>query len=420
MRVRAVRPSLVVLALAVVSASRCDCTTEVPLPPPPIGEGDPIGPPDAGDVYEADAGPVVCDDDANEENDAREDAVPLESDEEVEGTACGDDDDWYSIAAAPGCSVLAEMTQGAGAVGDVDMLVFDPDGQLVGSSSTAGNVEAVNAPAAKNGDYAVRLRPGSRDNVPYTLRLTSTCAADLTCPTDDRLEENDAPDVPALLNEGVAHDGILCGVDQDWFFVPATIGCIADARVEFLDEAGDIDLELYRADGITRVGNSAGTVDSERVTKVVTEGGMRYRLFFFAAAEANDYRFIVQQTCAGQLACPSDDPFEPNDARGQARRLFGGIDEVVGTVCGNDDFFDVIPQQGCTLHATLDFANIEGDLDLELVNGSDGARIAISQSTDDDEELDYAAADAARVVFRVLGFNGATNSYRLHIETTCP
>ena len=150
MRVRAVRPSLVVLALAVVSASRCDCTTEVPLPPPPIGEGDPIGPPDAGDVYEADAGPVVCDDDANEENDAREDAVPLESDVEVEGTSCGDDDDWYSIAAAPGCSVLAEMTQGAGAVGDVDMLVFDPDGQLVGSSSTAGRSTAGSASARRS------------------------------------------------------------------------------------------------------------------------------------------------------------------------------------------------------------------------------------------------------------------------------
>lgn len=413
-------PSLLVLALAVIAGSRCDCTTEVPLPPPPIGDGDPIGPPDAGDVDERDAGPLVCDDDDNEDNDERADAVPLENDAPVEGTACGDDDDWYSIASAPGCSVLAEMTQGADAVGDVDMLVFDPDGQLVGSSATAGNVEAVNVPAAKNGAYAVRLRSGSRDTVPYSLRVVSTCAADLTCPTDDRLEDNDTPDVPALLNEGVAHDGILCGVDQDWFFVPVTIGCIADARAEFVHAEGDIDLELYRADGVTRVGNSAGTSDSERLTKVVTEGGMRYRLFFFAAAEANDYRFIVQQTCAGQLACPSDDPFEPNDTRGQARRLFGGIDEVIGTVCGNDDFFDVIPQQGCTLHATLEFVNLQGDLDLELVTASDGARIAISQSTDDDEELDFAAADAARVVYRVFGFNGASNSYRLHIDTSCP
>lgn len=409
----------VLVTLLVVCAARCDCTNEVPLPPPPIGSGEPIGPPDAGDVYEADAGPVVCEDDDNEDNDEREAATPVDSDVPVAGTACGDDDDWYAIASAPGCTVLAELELGPERVGDVDMLVFDPDGQLVGSSAGGGDSEAVNAPASKNGAYAARVRPGSRDNVPYTIRLTSTCAADLTCPTDDRLEDNDAADAPAQLNEGVAHDGILCGVDQDWFFVPATIGCIADARADFVDADGDIDLELYRADGVTRVANSAGTGDGERVTKVVTEGGMRYRLFFFGSAEANDYRFTVSQTCAGEIACPSDDPFEPNDARGQARRLFQGLDEAIGTICGNDDFYDVIPQQGCTLRASLDFVHLEGDLDLELVKGSDGARITISQSTDDDEELEYAAEDASRVALRVFGFNGASTSYRLRVETTC-
>ena len=405
--------------LLVVAAARCDCSTEVPPPPLPIGVGDPIGPPDAGDIYEADAGPLVCEEDDNEDNDDRETAAPV-GDAEIAGTACGEDDDWYSIASAPGCTVLAQMTQQTGGIGDVDMLMFDPDGQLVGSSSTAEAIEAINAPASKTGDYAVRLRPGSRDIVPYTLSLTSTCAADLTCPEDDRLEDNDAPTTPALLNEGVAHDGILCGADQDWFFVPSTIGCVADARVEFVDSVGDIDLELYRTDGVTRVGNSAGTGDSERVTKVVTEGGMRYRVFFFASAEANPYRLVVDEICSGQIACPSDDPFEPNDARGQARRMFGGLDEAIGTICANDDFFDVIPQQGCTLHATLEFTSLDGDLDLQLVKASDGAQIAISQDTDDDEQIDYAAPDAAKVAFRIFGFNNASNSYRLRLETTCP
>lgn len=411
--------ALLGLALLVVAAARCDCSTEVTPPPPPIGDGDPIGPPDAGDIYDADAGPLVCEEDDHEDNDDRGSAAAVGA-LEIAGTACGEDDDWYAVASSPGCSVLAQMTQQSGGTGDVDMLMFDPDGLLVGSSATADPVEAINAPASKSGDYAVRLRSGSRDVVPYALTLTSTCAADLSCPQDDRLEDNDAPTSPATLNEGVAHDGILCGVDQDWFFVPGTLGCVAEARVEFSDAIGDIDLELYRADGITRVGNSAGTGDSERVTKVVTEGGMRYRVFFFSTEEANPYRFVVDEVCPGQIACPSDDPFEPNDARGQARRMFAGLDEAIGTICANDDFFDVIPQQGCTLHATLDFTAIDGDLDLQLVKASDGSQIAISQGTDDDEQIDFAAPDAARVALRVFGFNNASNSYRLRLETSCP
>jgi hypothetical protein len=412
------RSSAVATCLLVLVAAACACVDEA-RPPPPIGAGDPIGQPDAGAIYEADAGPLVCEDDANEDNDDRENARPAIAGEII-GTACGDDDDWYSIASAPGCTVLARMAQQPDSLGDVDVLMFDPDGQLVGSSSTVDQVEAINVPASKTGDYAVRLRSGSRDIVPYTLTLTSTCPADLTCPADDSLEDNDAATSPATLVEGVAHDGILCGIDQDWFFVPVTVGCIATAQVLFTDATGDIDLELFRADGVTRVGNSAGTGDSERVMKVVTEGGLRYRVFFFSGAEANTYRFVVDETCASQIACPSDDPFEPNDSPAQAQRMFGGLDEAIGTICANDDFFDVVPQQGCTLHATLAFTTVDGDLDLELLRASDGTRISISQGTDNDEQIDFAAPDASTIVLRVFGFNGASNSYRLHLETTCP
>lgn len=410
------------LLLGLPLISHCTCGGEVKPPPPPIGEGKPVDFVDAGDVYANDAGPVVCEEDGQEDNDVREDAVEVDAAGVVTGTVCGDDDDWFAVASAPGCTVLAELEQtpAEGTVGDIDLLLFDPDGQLVGTSNSPGGPEALNVPAGKTGLYAARLRAGSRDDVAYTLTLSSTCAADLVCPADDRLEDNDDATVPAALSEGVAHDGILCGADQDWFLVPVTVGCVADASVEFTHAQGDIDLELYRPDGTTLVARSAGTDDGERVVRVATEAGMRLKVFFFSAEEANPYRLVVTETCAGQIACPADDPFEPNDEVARARELFAVVDEAVGVICGNDDFYELAPEQGCTLHATLDFVHAEGDLDLELVNASDGAPIAVSNGTTDREQIDHVAPSASPVALHVSGFSGATNVYRLRVETACP
>lgn len=421
-------PFVLVAGLVVIVplASHCSCGTDVKPPPPPIGQGDPIDEVDAGDVYENDAGPVVCEEDGNEDNDLRGDAVEVGGaagiPSPVSGTTCGDDDDWYAIASAPGCTVLAELEQTPleGSAGDIDLLLFDPDGQLVATSNNLAGTEALNVPAHKTGLYAARLRAGSRDNVAYSLTLTSTCASDISCPDDDRLEDNDDATAPATLVEGVAHDGILCGVDEDWFLVPATPGCIADARVELEHAQGDIDLELYRADGTARVASSAGSTNEERILKGIPEAGMRLRVFFFSPDDANPYRLLVDELCEGQIGCPADDPFEPNDDRATAFELFASLDEAVGVICGDEDFYALAPTAGCTVHATLDFTHAEGDLDLELVRADDGAQLALSNGTTNQERIDYVAPDAGRVTLRVSGFSGATNPYRLHVESTCP
>jgi hypothetical protein len=402
-------------------AEGCACEEPPPDPPPlPIGAGNPTDPRDAGADYEEDAGPVACADDEHEDNDVRADAVDVVGGGPISGVVCGDDDDWFAVLSAPGCTVLAELTQARDgtSIGDIDLLLFDPDGQLVGSSASLGEREAINVPARKEGRYAVRLRAGARDTVPYSLVLTSTCANDLVCPDDDRLEDNDDPQTAAALNTGVAHDGIVCSGDEDWFVVPAATGCVADAQLSFAHAGGDIDLELYRPDGITRVAASASTTDDERILRVATEPGMLYRVRLFSGA-GNTYRFVVRQICAGQIACPSDDPFEPNDERTRATLLFRDRDEAIGVICGNDDFYEVVPQQGCTLRTHLRFVHAEGDLDMELLDKATGNRLGVSNGTSDVEQIDFTAPNANRVVVRVHGFSAATNVYRLRIETSC-
>ena len=90
-------------------------------------------------------------------------------------------------------------------------------------------------------------------------------------------------------------------------------------------------------------------------------------------------------------------------------------------MCGNDDFYSVLGQGGCTLHATLTFTNAEGDLDLYLERVSDGSIIGSStSSTAEVETIDFTPSSSAGLALRVAAFESASNSYRLHVETDCP
>lgn len=404
------------MAVAVGALARCSCEPAPVVDAGRIGEGPPIEDPDAGDPYTRDAGPVECDEDANEDNDARASALVLGSGAATAGRYCGGDDDWYALDVDQACNVLVELSFDSSG-GDLDLLLFDPDGQLIGNAAGLEDHEAVNVAATATGRYAVRLRGGTRDDIGYTVTMTASCPQSLACPADDEHEDNDDAAAPAELLEGVSIDAMVCGTDQDWYQVPVALGCIADARLSFVDADGDVDIELRRADGTTVQGSSRGVTDSERITKVVVEGGMSYRVYFGVSDPDNVYRLVVDEVCA--VACPTDDPWEPNDSSDQAPDLKAALDEVVGAVCADDDFFDTSPQSGCTLQASLTFDDAHGDLDLELQDTS-GVVVAASRGTTNAEQLDFTAASGARVVVRVFGFGGATATYRLRLSSTCP
>src|SRR5262249_11743513 len=159
------------------------------------------------------------------------------------------------------------------------------------------------------------------------------------------------------------------------------------------------------------------TSNEEGIEKVVTSGGMMLRVHFFTpdGNAANPYHVTSNEICLGSISCPSDDPFEPNNDVFSATPLFASLDETIGAICGNDDYFALQLTQGCTLHAVLSFVDAEGDLDLELDDAS-GNFITSSASTDDTETIDFPSTNGDTVFLRVLGFNGATNTYRLHVE----
>lgn len=125
------------------------------------------------------------------------------------------------------------------------------------------------------------------------------------------------------------------------------------------------------------------------------------------------------------LGCTSDDPQEPNDTLTSALPLTATSDLQVRD--GSDDHWSlgtVLPGEQLSVHAH--FAQIGGDLDLELL-AADGTLLADAQSVTDDELVRWTnpTTGPLDVVLRVLHWPtpGATcrnNRYSLDVDLQAP
>lgn len=395
-------------------------------PPRGIVAGDaglfPPLPPDAGPGDDDAGGPAVAPicppDDGFEENDTRATAAPLPSGQEVEAIFCGGEDDWFALEVESGCLLEVRLRLDP-RLGDLDLSLYGPDGSLVGASTTIGELERVSVTTLASGTYSARVRGGAGTTARYRVRMTATCAADLSCPADDPLEDNDDQESARPIANNTPVAGIICPEDEDWFSFQAPPGCVAVADLAYTHRSGgDLDLRFVRPDG-TNGGYSLGVDDDERALEGGTAAGPLSVRVYGVGQATNTYRLQVARVCEADLACPADDPFEPNDERTAAARLFPPAD-VPATACGADeDWYRVGISAGCTLDVTVTFSDDDGDIDLELRNGSN-TLLASSRSSTDDEELSYTAESATTAYLRVYVFQGnGTPRYRLSAVETC-
>jgi hypothetical protein len=423
------------LVLAILSTSMTSgCPAEPEPSPEPAADAGPLDneggrPPfvvvDAGTV---DAGNIIepCVDDAAEDDDTQATARPLAAGATATARVCGDDDDWFAVD-VPGndCTLIANLALVPNAEGvldalsDLDLLLTNTAGQVVGVGVGAGAREGINVRVAA-GRHAVRVRGTSTEDVDYTLTADVVCAADAVCPADDADEDNDAADTATVLERNLARTAAVCGSDVDFFALPAS-DCMTDVEVSFTHSRGDIDLELHDGDPTTAIASSAGTSNRERLTRLVSDSATA-RVLLFNGTDANTgngYRIVVDEVCAAEQACPGDDVFEDNDTRQTAHKLESNS-AILATICGADeDFFRTTLRTGCTTTFAADFSHAAGDIDVQLLSNA-GAVLASAVSSDDDEQLSHTATANGEVVLRVFGIGGVTNAYQLNLTTTCP
>lgn len=133
---------------------------------------------------------------------------------------------------------------------------------------------------------------------------------------------------------------------------------------------------------------------------------------------------LQTQSSVKYLRITSDDAYEENDTRATAYDLSGDEQTWLSTISGlgiqaDDDWYEIYVSSGYeNVLIDCQFTDSDGDIDIQLVNSS-GTVLDESDSTSDDEYIDYVVPSSGTYYIRVH-YGDAGNSYNLWWDDVQP
>lgn len=262
-------------------------------------------------------------------------------------------------------------------------------------------------------------------------------------PSPDRYEHNDStqqvdaavpslansPNLGMLLNQ-VTINGLNTVDDAtDWFrFEMNDRGSASHyVRIDYNNAMGNLNLAVYEADGVTRVGQSTGSDSDDQVSLNGEDAGAYYiRVWAVNDAVVTNYTLNIKPSIN------LDDVYEDNDTRAIAAAENEGAvgSSNLGYVAGgrtltdlntlsdaNDYYrFRTINKAGRRNSVGINFSHSLGDLDLSLYNEA-GMLISSSFSVSNREVVRMRGLPAGVYYVRVYGYQNAANpNYSLTIK----
>ena len=277
---------------------------------------------------------------------------------------CPGDQDWYRVDVVAG-TYLTIDARFEHDLGDLELQLWLPDGTtLVDESRTVTDNERVELEVGTDLSVLVRAffaTPNVRD-LPYRLVATRDQAE--ACP-DDGAEPNDDPTQAGPLATNQTFEGRLCSADPDWFVLQdVTPASRVTLLLSFVDNLGDLDIEVFRPGASQPLLAAASTSDNESLQFDAPYGGDFFVRVFGRAADTNVYTLRARVEPGAGVAC-LDDAFEPNDTLQTASATSADqIPALAATMCqGDDDWYVTSLVGGQALLANL---GMDPGVDLEL------------------------------------------------------
>lgn len=378
------------------------------------------------------AGAGNCPADPGEPNDALASATPIEPGASGPYGLCGPADiaDWYSVQAGVGARIIVDLQFAHRADGDLDLELWPPGaGQRVARGFSATDNERVEFVANAAGAWTIGVI-GFRGAVnTYRLQVSVGGAggnpgggeepgeggedppADPVCASDGGAEPNNGSATAGLLNGPLPCATIQEG-DEDWWRVDVQPMQGFTANVGFIDADGDIDVEVYAADGTTLLLIAQSVNDNETVVfPGASQGGAIFMKVLLYDGDDNTYSIALNKHSFGLGpvgTCPQDHQ-EPNDARATARTVTLRQESATRralTWCGDEDWYRVhVPVGGShVLAGELVYVTSESALTVELVNGEGQPIGTVTPGADGRIEIE--SRHPGTNYMRVTGGNG--------------
>ncbi|WP_158279739.1 hypothetical protein [Coraliomargarita sinensis] len=376
-------------------------------------------------------------DDNYEENDNFTEAFDISNNANfwltaVDGYGVQLDPDWYEITVPDNIAELEIRTAFDGAEGNMDLTLSRKDGPVLFRSTTPPpdpdddeedaepvvvDSRSIVWPNPDPGKYAVTVTGDRRGNL-YNLFWGYTLG-------EDKYEENDiladAFDLTGHEKQLLTKlDGPGVQKDEDWYRITASANT-AELQVinTFSHDEGDIDLELYNSAGFL-IARSTSVTDNEDITLLNPASG-DYFIRIYYGNRSNEYDLWWGAFTQQELDTINEDAYEENDSlqsvSAESDPTFPShtpLESIDGLATQTDDDWYKIQLSDINSGFLVEcnFIHAEGDIDVEVVD-SEGAVLIRSESTTDDELIDYNASLPGGTYFiRVYGAN-LGNTYDL-------
>lgn len=168
---------------------------------------------------------------------------------------------------------LSETAQrGPGAVILGDQVVPRLEGAGVAALRKKLNLPAM----LEGGEWFVIAVVDPDTEQPDIRRANNELSAPLTVQAacvDDDARENEGPLTATDLTDEASplEAAVICAFTEDWYALPVAASGPVDVALTFEHAAGDLDLRVYAADGVTLLGESASEDDDEAVQVIIGE-----------------------------------------------------------------------------------------------------------------------------------------------------
>ncbi|WP_080949718.1 pre-peptidase C-terminal domain-containing protein [Microcystis aeruginosa] len=348
------------------------------------------------------------------------------------------DTDWFrfEIDAKGGVSDAAGITFNH-QQGDLDIELYASDGTtLLDSSQGVGNTESISLNGRNAEVYFLKVYGyGGATNSEYSVAISApvNAAGDWA----DRLAANNTAATARDLRtvQGLQTwepFSIHTATDVDWFKFTtlATASATDYLQIDFDHTLGDLELELYAANGTTLLGKSETTNNFERLNLVNTSnqplgaGTYLVKVTGYNGAINPSYQLSLN---APDPSVSKADWAEANNTRATATdlqtidgsRLFSGLSIHQG---GDEDWFKftTIGTGLAGQEVSIAFDHQLGNLQLQLYREGQSTPVLTSDTQGDRESVSLAGLAAGTYVVRVYGATGSVTNPEYSLSINAP
>ncbi|MBE6403339.1 MAG: hypothetical protein E7039_06420, partial [Lentisphaerae bacterium] len=311
--------------------------------------------------------------------------------------------------------------------GNLDLYLYDSEGNLVKEAKTASDNETLSLHQLAKGDYYLKVAGFDGNTNEYTLKWELPTAVTLQDETECGNDKSHSYHLGKLKESVSLNAAITDASDEDWFKFNLEKGMTSADSISITYDSADADLELYiyGANGKDLIGRGVKTTDGGFTTSTINFANYKHGVYYVRVISSDGG--TAEYTLNANIISTSikRDKFEDNNSVNKATNLStlsgAGTIENLSIHTGKDEDyfrFNMLEDGSVADYIAVNYEFLPGgDIDIDILDAN-GQRVGYAHSAEGPDRVSLDGLKAGEYYIRVYGYDGAVNNYTLEYNIT--